>query len=139
MKQLTRMAALLALLVFLGAVSRSGAEDDKDPSIKDIMTKAHKGGNSILAKLGKDLKSDKPDWDEVTKLSKELVSLGAALNKNKPPKGEKESWDKLTTSYQDTTKALLAAAEKKDLKAAAASQKKLSGTCKDCHSAHKGK
>lgn len=135
MNRLSRMAALMALLALFGLTMSSGAADE--PSIKDIMNKAHKGGNSILAKLGKDLKAASPDWAEVTKLSKELVSLGNALGKNKPPKGEKESWDKLTMAYQDTAKALLSAAEKKDQKTAAASQKKLSGMCGACHKAHK--
>jgi cytochrome c556 len=130
------LAAIAALAFTLGS---SNAEDDKNPTIKEIMTKAHKGGDAIIAKVGKELKGKEPDWTEVTKQAKELVSLGMALGKNKPPKGEQESWDKLTKQYQETAKVLLAAAEKKEQKDAVAAHKKLASSCMACHSAHKGK
>ncbi len=138
MHQLSRMVAGLAVLsLLIGMISSSAADDA--PSIKDIMNKAHKGGDSIKGKLEKDLKSDKPDWDEVTKLSKELVSLGEALGKAKPSKGDQESWDKQTKAYQEKAKALLAAAEKKEKKDAEAALKAIGGSCGACHKAHKGK
>ncbi|MBY0522376.1 MAG: cytochrome c [Gemmataceae bacterium] len=139
MFQFSRFVVGLALLATLAFALPSSAEDDKDPSIKEIMTKAHKGGDAILGKIGKDLAAKEPDWADVTKLSKELVGLGASLAKNKPTKGEQESWDKLTKSYNESAKALLAAAEKKETKDAKEAHKKLSGSCKGCHDAHKGK
>lgn len=139
MLRFSRFALGLALLAVLAVTLPSSAEDDKDPSIKEIMNKAHKGGDAILTKLGKDLAAKEPDWEDVTKLSKELASLGAALGKNKPPRGEQESWDKLTKEYQDTIKSLLAAADKKEQKDAIAAQKKLMGSCMGCHKLHKGK
>jgi hypothetical protein len=138
MQQLSRMIAGLAgLAMLVGFIGASVAEDG--PSIKEIMNKAHKGGDSIKGQLDKEMKSDKPDWDHVTKLSKELVSLGEALGKAKPSKGEASSWDKLTKDYNDNAKALLAAAEKKDKGDAAAATKKLGTMCNACHKAHKGK
>jgi hypothetical protein len=139
MNQLSRMVAAIAVLALLAGCLTSLGADDKDPTIKEIMTKAHKGGDAILSKLGKDLKADKPDWDADAKLSAELVKLGTALGKNKPPKGEKESWEKLTKAYVETAKALDAAIEKKEKKDAVEDQKKLAGMCKDCHTAHRGK
>jgi cytochrome c553 len=139
MHQFARTIAGLAVLAILAGVMSTSVAEEQDVSTKDIMNKAHKGGDSIKSKLEKDLKGDKVDWDEVTKLSKELVSLGEALSKNKPPKGEQESWDKLTKSYAESAKALLAAAEKKEKKDADAAMKKIAGSCGACHKAHKGK
>jgi cytochrome c553 len=132
-RPLTALAACAALVL---VASSSGAED-KTPPIKEIMNKAHKGGDSLLATVGKDLKADKPDWDDVQKLSKQLVELGTALGKNKPPKGDQDSWDKLTKEYVETANTLVAAADKKEKKDAAAAQAKLAGSCMACHKAHK--
>ena len=103
------------------------------------MTKAHKGGDSLIEKLGKELKDDEPKWDDIQKQTKDLVDLGTALGKNKPPKGEQESWDKLTKKYLDEAKVLDEAAKKKDKSAAADAQKTLKTYCADCHKEHKPK
>lgn len=139
MQKIWGYAALLAVVAVLGTVLPSSAEQDKDPSIKEIMTKAHKGGDAILAKIGKGLAGKEPAWDDLAKMSKELQSLGTSLGKAKPPKGEQESWDKLTKEYNANAKDLVAAVEKKEQKDAQAAQKKLSGSCMGCHSVHKGK
>jgi cytochrome c556 len=129
-------AAVLAGLAV--ALSPSSAEGDKDISIKEIMTKAHKGGDSLLATLRQELQQDEPDWAEVQKDSKELVKLGTTLGKARPPRGEKESWKKQTGMYVATAKALSAAADKKDKAGASAAFKKLQSSCTACHKAHKG-
>jgi hypothetical protein len=136
-----RLANLVAI-VALGAVAAlvlapSRADDKKPPTIKEIMTKAHKGANSLLSELGKDLKEDSVDWGHVQEHAKELLDLGKGLAKNEPPRGDKASWEKLTKLYEETATTLTKAAEKKDQKAAQAAQKKLAGMCKNCHSAHK--
>jgi hypothetical protein len=120
------------------ALSRSAAQDDKEPSIKQIMTKAHKGGNSLLMKIGKELKGGDVDWSQVREQSKDLVKLGKALTKNEPPKGEKASWETLTKLYQKNATTLDEAVDKKDKDAAVAAHGKLAGSCKACHTAHKG-
>jgi hypothetical protein len=137
MKRLIYVALGLALLAAAALTRSPSYAADKDPTIKEIMTKAHKGGDAILGTLGKDLKADSPDWDKVQKETKDLVDLGTALGKNDPPKGEKDSWMKLTMAYLDTAKDLDAAAGKKDKDTAAADQKKLTGMCMNCHKAHK--
>ncbi len=137
MNAFSRIVAALAVLFAVALIAPTSVAEDDAPSIKDIMNKAHKGGDSILSKLGKDLKAEKPDWDEIAALSKELVTLGSALGKNKPKKGDQESWDKLTKEYVETATALQAAAEKKEKKDAAAAQEKLSKSCMSCHKAHK--
>jgi hypothetical protein len=129
-------AVLMGLVV---SWTQSSAEDGKDPSIKAIMTKAHKGGNSLLATVGKDLKGADPDWDDVQKKTKDLVKLGTSLGKNEPPKGDKGSWEKLTSSYVDTAKQLDAAAGAKEKSKAVTAHTKLTKMCMACHKAHKGK
>ena len=132
-------AALAAALIGLAASgTQSIAEDDKDPSIKEIMTKAHKGGNSLLSTVGKDLKSAEPNWDDVQTKTKELVKLGKSLGKNDPPKGDKESWEKLTKSYLDTAKQLDDAVRAKEKSKAVTAHSKLTKMCAACHKVHKG-
>ncbi|HEY7312537.1 MAG TPA: hypothetical protein VH643_24450 [Gemmataceae bacterium] len=133
-------AALAAVLMgMVVSWTPSSAEDDKELSIKAIMTKAHKGGNSLLATVGQDLKAADPDWDDVQMKTKELVKLGTSLGKNEPPKGDKESWEKLTKSYLDTAKQLDAATRAKEKSKAVTAHTKLTKMCMACHKVHKGK
>lgn len=119
-------------------VTRSSGQPEKPPSVKEIMGKAHKGPNSILPTVGKDLREiDGADWDEIKRSAKELVSLGTALGKNEPPKGDKASWQKLTKSYTENAQALLSAAAKKNKSAAESAQQKLQSSCTSCHKAHR--
>src|SRR4051812_42429824 len=117
----------------------AGAQDDKTPTIKEVMGKLHKGAQSPLAKLKTQLGSSSPDWDTIQKTTKDFVILGAALAKNDPPKGGKESWQKLADAYFQDAKALDDAAKAKDAAAAQAAHKRLQASCKSCHGAHKGK
>lgn len=130
---LTGVAVVTALALGLG-LSRAA---DKELTIKEIMTKAHKGGDSIIEHLKKDLKEKEPDWTEVKEHAKELVDLGTALGKAAPKKGEKDSWEQKTKTYVENAKALDAAAGKKETKAAQASLQKLATSCMGCHRAHK--
>ena len=118
--------------------SLAGAEGDT-PSIKDVMNKLHKGANSPLGKLKGELAAPSPDWEKIQKTTKDFVILGASLAKNDPPKGEKASWQTLTDAYFSDSKALDDAAHAKDQAAAVAAHKKLTASCKSCHSQHKGK
>src|SRR5215469_2211179 len=68
MNRLWCVTAGLALLAGGTMVlTLSGAKEKKPPSIKAIMTKAHKGENSLIRKVGKDLKEDEPNWADVQK------------------------------------------------------------------------
>jgi hypothetical protein len=139
MTRVWRGAGVAALVGAMSWVLSTSNADDKDLTIKEIMGKAHKGPNSLIMTVGKDLKADEPDWADVEKKSKELVRLGTALGKNEPPKGEKASWQKLTQRYVTNAKALEKAAEDKDKSKALAAHKKLTGMCMACHSVHKSK
>jgi cytochrome c556 len=104
-----------------------------DLTVKDVMKKAHAGPNSLLANIGKDLKDDDPDWPDIQKETKDLVELGTALDKNDPPKGDKDAFHRLTKAYLSNVKALDAAAQKKDARTALSYQGKLMQSCKECH------
>jgi cytochrome c556 len=106
--------------------------------IKEIMDKAHKGSKSVLGSLRKELGRPQPDWSKIDPLAKELESLGEALTKATPEKGDKASWDKLAGGYHDDAKAVASAADKKDSNAARAALGRLSKACKACHDAHRG-
>jgi hypothetical protein len=107
-------------LALLTAAVLGGPQDDKTPTIKDVMGKLHKGANSPLATLKTALKADTPDWKAIQEKTKNFVTLGAALEKNDPPKGEKAAWKKFAGDYLTEAKALDDAAKAEDKKAAQA-------------------
>jgi cytochrome c556 len=131
------MSVLALLAVMFLASGSAGAVARKDLTVKEIMGKAHKGPNSLLASVGKELRSDEPDWSDIQTEAKELVTLGTALGKNEPPQGQKASWDKLTKQYLAGVMDLAAAAQRKDKSAAQAAHRKLSGSCRSCHQVHR--
>ena len=62
-----------------------------------------------------------------------------SLGKNKAPKGDEKSWEKLTKKYNENTKEVLTSAEKKDADGTAKGLKTIQNSCMECHKAHKGK
>jgi cytochrome c556 len=122
--------ALAALTVF----ALSGRAEEKKATVKEVMKKLP-GKEGIVPKaatLGKEEK-----WDDAAKLAKDIKEYGEALGKNKPKKGDAESWEKLTKKYAETTAAISTAIDKKDSKALADSAKTFGGMCKSCHDSHK--
>lgn len=133
------MAMLVAGLWIHGIGPKADAQDGKAPTIKEVMGKLTKGPNSLTSVIGKELSSDKVAWDDLKKQSKEFAEFAEALGKNKPPKGDEQSWEKLTKAYADSAQALAMASDKMDKKAAVAAHDKLKGACMSCHRAHRGK
>ena len=133
MRVLLCAASVLVLLLIVSLVpGPAGAQDDeKVPSVKKIMDVLHKGEKGVLRKAKAALKGDSPDWAEVLKDAKEIAKYGAYLAKNDPPKGDKESWEKLAKAYASNAKTLEEAAEKEDLAKARAATKKLSDFLQD--------
>lgn len=121
----------LALAITAGS---SVAHDDKVPSISDIMKKGH-GSKGLLKGIAAEVKAKK--WDDASNDAKLLKDFGEALGKNKPEKGSEESWKKLTDEYKKNTAAVAEGVEMKDPEAVTAGLKKIGGSCKGCHSAHK--
>ena len=116
-----------------------GAFEDETPTIKAVMGKLHKGSKAQQKVLEAQVKASPTDWEAIQKTTKDFVILGAALEKNDPPRGEKESWKKFAGKYYANAKALDDAAEAKDLAKVKDTQKAIGGSCKACHDTHKGK
>ncbi|MGO8902417.1 MAG: cytochrome c [Isosphaeraceae bacterium] len=136
MRSLICTASVMCLLVIAGIVSR-GASDEPPATIEKIMDTLHKGEKSANAVLKKALKSQSPDWATVRKESRTYSKFAADLPKNDPPKGDPAAFKKLAKAFAANAKALSDAAEKEDLAAANAAFRKIGGSCKSCHDAHK--
>lgn len=131
------VVAVLGLAMVVCAKQTKAANLADDPDIKTIMKKCNAGKGAICSKVGADLKATEPKWDEVSDLVKDWVPLAKALGKNDPPKGDKESWKKLTDAYAKAADDLEKATKDKDLTAAKAAYKTLSTGCTGCHKLHK--
>jgi cytochrome c556 len=126
--------AALAMVFGVGLVL---AADDKVPAVDEIMEKAHASKTGLRAKIGDEVKKPNPDWATVQKQAKEFVSLADALAKNEPPKGPKDSWQKLAKEYAEQVKELQKAVDKKDAKGVTAMNQKLNNNCMGCHDVHR--
>jgi cytochrome c556 len=126
---------ILAAMLAAGTLSR--AADDETPGIDQIMEKLHKGRKSTMATLKTALKSQSPDWASVQKETGTYAKYAAYMPKNKPPKGDEASYQKLAKAFAANSKALDEAAKKEDLGATKAAFGKIGGSCKSCHDAHR--
>jgi hypothetical protein len=97
------------------------------------MKVGHAGGKSLISKVKTSVKGGK--WDDAKTAADALKVFGEALGKNKPEKGDADSWKKLTDKYKASTAAVAAGAEKMDAKAVTSALGKIN--CKECHDAHK--
>ena len=138
MRLLICAASMLGLLsIVTWTCSPAGAQDEEKPTIKQIMAKLHKGSKAPIKNVQAELKSDSPDWSKVETEAVIIEKFGAFLPKSKAPRGEQESFEKLAKAYEKNAKALKEAAENHELAKAKEATKKLGGTCKSCHEAHK--
>ena len=94
-------------------------------TLKDMMTKTHKGEKSPFARTGAELKKDSPDWEQLAKDAKAFTDMGAALKSA----GLYTDPSKYIASAADLTKA----AKDKDHKAASAAFAALTQSCSACH------
>lgn len=115
------ITAFLMMVCFLSAPVIADHHEPKH-KIKEVMKKAMKG--PLLKKVAGGDASD----EEKKQLHEMLVSL----SKNKPPKGEADSWKELTGAL---VKAAKAAVDGED---DAGAMLKKAANCKACHSKHKG-
>jgi hypothetical protein len=109
----------------------------RDSAIKQIMKKLDKGPNSLNT-IDKGLKADQPAWETIQPQTADYAKLAADIGKSDPPKGDKDSWSKLTAAYAESAAALDRAAQSKDLVAAKAAHRKLATSCMECHQKHRG-
>jgi hypothetical protein len=115
------------------------AKPDKDSSLKDIMSRLHKGDNAIRPMIDKELQEDSPDWPAIQKLTKDYLEGVKAAAQKDPPKGDKESWKKLTKQYVAAAQELDDAAKLKDKDKSQQAHKKIVMGCADCHTVHRPK
>ena len=137
MSRVWRGAVMAALVVGLGGVLGVNSAEVEKGSIKAVMKHVFNGKTALLSTLGNDLKTDEPDWSKVQKESKEVVRLVTPLQKAMPPRGEQESWEKLTAATLMRAKNLETAAESKNKEKALVSLKGLQTSCRSCHTAHR--
>jgi cytochrome c556 len=137
-----RLLACLVIGAFACTIGTSVAQEKKKgdkkegktPTIKEIMKKVP--GKSGLCAQCKTA-GDAEKWEDAAKIATELKTLGEALGKNTPKKGDKGDWDKQAKTFSENMTAIAEATEKKDKKALEAAVKKFGGSCKNCHDAHK--
>jgi hypothetical protein len=102
------LVAVAAALVVMNAT----AADTKKLTVHDIMEKVP-GKKGCCAVTAGAAAAEK--WDDAAKTAKELKMYGDAMVKtDKPDKGSKESWTKLTKIFSDDINAIVAGVEKKD-------------------------
>jgi hypothetical protein len=131
---LRKFGAVFAGLAVVALCLSGNAADEKAPAIKDVM-KTVAGKDGLCGKCAGAAKAE--NWEEAQKLAKKLNECGVALTKTSCPKGDAESWKKLTKQYCEQTAAVNKAATDKDPKAFGAAIKTFTGSCKGCHEAHK--
>jgi cytochrome c556 len=139
MRPLFCAGGLLAVLLMAGLVAAPAgtSSDDETPTIKKVMQTLHKGKTSPLVTVKAALKGDSPDWTSVQKEAKVFATYGAALPKNDPPRGDKESYEKLAKAYALASESLESSAKKEDLKGSRDALKKISSLCMPCHKDHR--
>jgi cytochrome c556 len=138
-RKLTRvyLAFVLGAAAVALAVGPVVSADDKALSIKEIMAAGHKGDTALMAKVAQASKAGK--WDDAQKFAKKLAENGTVLSKGMPKRGDAKSWDALAKKYADNTQAIADATEKKDAAATKTALGGLGASCKECHTAHRGK
>jgi hypothetical protein len=131
-------SAVLALLGAGGYLVLSNRQPESS-SIKEVMLKLNdpKGNPSLTQAIGRELNEDSPPWNKIQQQSKEYAQLTATLSKYDPPKGDKESWTKLTGAYAEHAADLEMAAQHKDKDAALAAHKEITRSCMECHREHR--
>jgi hypothetical protein len=107
-----------------------------DNPIEEIMNKAMKKGG-LRQQITIEVDKDSPNWELIQKKSKELTKYCGDLCKQSPPKGDPESWKKLTEALADNVKKVDEFISKKDQANAKLTLKKINGSCKTCHDAHR--
>lgn len=122
MRRVVPVGLLSLAFVAVGLISVLRAADEKPKyTIKQVM------------KLHKQKLHEKFEKGEATKEEKKkLLDSYEALTKQKPPKGDAESWKKFTDELLKSAKDFDAG------KAGAAEAYKKAVSCAPCHKAHKG-
>ena len=120
-----------------GAGPGGGPAVASNPQLKAIMEKVGKGPEALQKSLAGALKQAEPDWGTIQPKTKEFAGLAAEIWKHDPPRGDKESWKKLTLAFADTASELDKAAQAKEKDDAVAALDSLGSSCMGCHRQHR--
>jgi cytochrome c556 len=135
MKELTTRAVVLSLLALLTVAA--GADTERIPSIRAVMHKQYRVTRAPFLTIKKELGAAAPDWEKVGEAARDFAVLAAALEKNEPKWGEKDSWKRFTTLHVGDAKAMEDAAARHDRAALEGVHRRLETACKACHDAHR--
>ena len=139
MKRSRRGATWLGLGMSTVLTVTAVAQSERKLSINAVMHKQYTVSRAPYLVIKKELAGTKLDWKKVRDASKTFGTLAIALQKNRPPSGEADSWKKLTDEHLGTAKALAEAAEAKDKRALAEVHRKVAESCKACHAVHRSR
>lgn len=103
----------------------------------DVMRGLNRRQSGLHNQLGTALKADSIDWSMIQPKAQEYATLAAALGRTEPAKGDKASWEALTTTFAENARALNAAIQKNDKDAALNVHDQISQSCMTCHQAHR--
>lgn len=118
---------------------KSDKKEEKEPlKIAEIMKRSHAKGGAHR-EIMKQLESEKVNWDLSLAKAKDLILLAGDLERNKPPVGDKEAWDKQAKNYLSLVVKLEKAIEQKDLAETKAAVEGVKKSCSACHNAHRPK
>lgn len=138
MRALICAAGVLGLLTALVVTSRpAGAQGDVKPSTEQIMKKLYKGPRAPFAEVKAQLRGNSPNWAKVETEAKIIEKYAGFLAKSRAPRGDQAHFAKLTDAHLADARALDHAAGARDLAEARAAVRKLGGSCKTCHQAHR--
>jgi cytochrome c556 len=121
------VVALSCLAVLGLRLAGSAAADKKEPTMKELMAKTHKGDNSPLMRIDRQLRSDDPAWTDVRKDVAALMIVSDRL-----AKGDGGGY-RNPALYIKGMKALDAAAKKEDKPASATAFSQVKASCMSCH------
>ncbi len=133
------VCAGIALALPLVPAGTAAGDEEKTPTIKEIMQQAHSCRSNSLARIREQINRDDPNWTVLENRAEDLMRFGKQLAANTPPKGTTESWERLTAVYTSHATLLADAAHREDRETAGLHLKKLSSMCAACHKAHRGR
>lgn len=131
MRKLIALTALVALGAMVAAnvsLAEDKKEEEKKPmSIHDVMEKGFKGGKSLLRVVTNTKKESSKEENE------KFLGMLKDMAKQKPPKGDEESWKKLTAELVEPAEKIVKGEDVEKNKLAL----KKAANCGKCHKAHK--
>jgi hypothetical protein len=121
-----------------GVPGGPGPGGGRSSPIRNLMMKINdRNPNALTKSIARGLESNQPDWPTLEKQAGEFVQVTNDLAKYDPPRGSKESWDKLTKTFQESASELDQAVRAKKRDDAVAASTELSNSCMQCHREHR--